>query len=111
MAVLDDVKILLDIQEEETDLDNKLNLIITNAGKQVLSYLPTGTESVPAALEYIVCEMAVTRFNRLGNEGMSSYSQEGESITYGDDISPYLSAIQAWNNMQKENTKGRMRFL
>lgn len=111
MAVLDDVKILLDIPEEETGLNNKLNLIIENAEKQVLSYLPSGTESVPTVLEYIVCEMAVSRFNRIGNEGMSSYSQEGESITYGDDISPYLHAIQAWNNMQKDNTKGRMRFL
>lgn len=109
MAVLDDVKVLLDI--EGTDLDNKLNLIIRNAERQVLSYLPSGTGEVPEALEYIVCEMAVTRFNRLGNEGMSSYSQEGESITYGDDISPYLPAIEAWNRMQKENTKGRMRFL
>ena len=109
MAVLDDVKVLLDI--EEADLDNKLGLIIRNAERQVLSYLPSGTGIVPAALEYIVCEMAVTRFTRLGNEGMSSYSQEGESITYGDDISPYLPAIEAWNRMQKENTKGRMRFL
>lgn len=111
MAVLDDVKILLDIPEEETGLNNKLNLIIENAEKQVLSYLPSGTESVPTVLEYIVCEMAVSRFNRIGNEGMSSYSQEGESITYGDDISLYLPAIQSWNNMQKDNTKGRMRFL
>ena len=109
MAVLDDVKTLLDIQEN--DLVSKLNLIVKNAEKQVLSYLPSGTESVPAVLEYIVCEMAVARFNRIGNEGMSSYSQEGESITYGDDISPYLPAIQAWNNMQTGNTKGRMRFL
>ena len=111
MAVLDDVKILLDIPEEETGLNNKLNLIIENAEKQVLSYLPSGTESVPTVLEYIVCEMAVSRFNRIGNEGMSSYSQEGESITYGDDISPYLPAIKSWNDMQKDNTKGRMRFL
>ena len=111
MAVLDDLKVLLDIPVDETELDGKLNLIIRNAERQVLSYLPSGTEPVPEALEYIVCEMAVTRFNRLGNEGMSSYSQEGESITYGDDISPYLPAIEAWNRMQKENTKGRRRFL
>ena len=48
MAVLDDVKVLLDI--EGTDLDNKLNLIIRNAERQVLSYLPSGTGEVPEGL-------------------------------------------------------------
>lgn len=111
MAVLDDVKVLLDIPETEKDLDKKLELIIKNAGRQVLSYLSAGITEVPSSLEYIVTEMAVARFNRIGNEGMSAYSQEGESITYGDDISPYLPAIQAWNEQKKESSKGRMRFL
>ncbi|MEG0722388.1 MAG: phage head-tail connector protein, partial [Lachnospiraceae bacterium] len=107
MAVLDDVKILLDVPKEEVELNAKLSLIIANAEKQVLSYLSSGT--VPAVLEYIVCELAVTRFNRLGNEGMSSYSQEGESITYGDDMSSYIPAIQAFNEKQKDNARGVVR--
>ncbi len=111
MAVLDDVKLLLDISDEDTDMDKKLELIIKNAEWQVLSYLPSRLKEVPDMLSYIVCELSVTRFNRLGNEGMSSYSQEGESITYGDDISPYLSAIQAWNKKQQDNTRGVVQFL
>lgn len=111
MAILDDVKILLDIPEGEADLDSKLNLIIKNAERQVIPYLSPGIAVVPEVLSYIVCEMAVSRFNRLGNEGMSSFSQEGESIAYGDDISPYLPAIRAWNESQRDSTKGRVRFL
>ncbi len=109
MAVLDDVKLLLDISEE--DIDRKLVLIIKNAEQQVLSYLPSGLKEVPEALSYIVCELSVSRYNRIGNEGMSSYSQEGESITYGDDLSPYLSAIEIWNKKQQDNTRGVVRFL
>ena len=111
MAVLDDVKLLLDISEEDIDMDRKLVLIIKNAEQQVLSYLPSGFKEVPEALSYIVCELSVSRYNRIGNEGMSSYSQEGESITYGDDLSPYLSAIEVWNKKQQDNTRGVVRFL
>jgi len=112
MALLDDVKLLLDIAEDETDPDEKLTLIIDNASSQLLSYLTAGTEEVPEVLEYIVIELSVARFNRIGNEAMSSYSQEGESITYNsDDISPYLSAIEAWNSKQDGNTKGVVRFI
>jgi hypothetical protein len=109
MAALDDVKVLLDITE--TDQDKKLSLIIDNAEKQILAYLPAGIEEVPEALQYIVTELAIVRFNRIGNEGMSSYSQEGESITYGDDIAPYLSAIQAWCEEQENNHRGVVRFI
>ncbi|QOV19037.1 phage head-tail connector protein [Blautia liquoris] len=109
MAALDDVKLLLGITD--TDMDSKLNLIIANAGRQVLAYLPADVTTVPDPLQYIVTELAIVRFNRIGNEGMASYSQEGESITYGDDIAPYLSAIQAWLTMQESNKRGVVRFL
>jgi len=110
MAVLEDVKVLLDIAD--SDLDAKLNLIIANAEKRVLAYLPSTVTVVPDALSYIVTELSVARFNRIGNEGMDSYSQEGESISYGEsDISPYLSAIQAYLNGLEDNTKGVVTFL
>jgi len=109
MAALEDVKLLLGITN--ADLDGKLNLIITNAENQVLAYLPEGVAEVPDPLQYIVTELAIVRFNRIGNEGMASYSQEGESITYGDDIAPYLSAIQAWLSTQAQNNRGVVRFL
>lgn len=112
MSVLNDVKTLLDIPEEEKSLDNKLNIIILNAERKVLSHLLSDKESVPIALEYIVCEMAISRFNRIGNEGMSSYSQEGESMSFNEnDIAPYLDDIQEWNKKQQNNTKGVVRFL
>ncbi|WP_230397982.1 phage head-tail connector protein [Novisyntrophococcus fermenticellae] len=109
MTTLDDVKLLLGITD--SDMDGKLNLIIRNAEKQILAYLPDGIGFVPDPLQYIVTELAIVRFNRIGNEGMASYSQEGESITYGDDIAPYLSAIQAWISTQESNNRGVVRFL
>jgi serine/threonine protein kinase HipA of HipAB toxin-antitoxin module len=110
MAQLDDVKTLLNITD--TDLDTKLNLIIKNSEKKVLSYLPSDAQEVPAVLQYIVTELSVQRFNRLGNEGMSNYSEEGESITYSDDeMKPYLSSIEAYLKTLSNATRGVVRFL
>jgi hypothetical protein len=110
MAVLDEVKLMLDITD--VDMDEKLGLIIANSQKKLLTYLPSGTIEVPDALSYIVTELSVTRFNRIGNEGMTAYSQEGESITFdSDDMAPYLSAINAYNAAQTDATSGVVRFL
>jgi len=112
MAVLNDVKVLLDIPEDEVDLDKKLNILIDNAELRVLSRLASDEEEVPVVLQYIVTELVIARFNRFGNEGMSSYSQEGESMAFSsDDIAPYLDDIEEWNKKQQNNRRGVVRFL
>jgi len=51
------------------------------------------------------------RFNRIGNEGMTNYSQDGESIAYGADMSNYEADIKAWLSKQAGNDRGVVRFL
>jgi hypothetical protein len=75
-----------------------------------LAYLPNVTE-VPYELSYIVLELSVVRFNRIGNEGMTSYSQDGESIAYGADMSNYEADIKSWLSKQAGNDRGVVRFL
>lgn len=110
--MLNDVKLLLGIDSNNTDLDDKLNLIISNACKAVLALMPSSEREVPSELEYIVVELSVARFNRLNNEGMSSYSQDGESITYSDDdMAPYRAAILSYVDSMTGSTYGKVRFL
>ena len=110
MDLLSNLKLLLDLTDSDTELDGKLDLIIEQSKKKVLAYLPNVT-SVPDELSYIVLELSVVRFNRIGNEGMTNYSQEGKSIAYGDDMSNYESDIQAWLLKQDGNDRGVVRFL
>ena len=110
MDLLTNLKLLLDLTDLDTELDTKLNLIIEQSKKKVLAYLPNVT-SVPDDLSYIVLELSVVRFNRIGNEGMTNYSQDGESIAYGADMSNYESDIQAWLLKQADNERGVVRFL
>lgn len=78
---LKEVKTMLGLKQN--DQDDLLNLVIKNtiASLRVkLALKPS--ENIPDELGYIVTEVSIRRFNRLNNEGMSNYSQEGESITY-----------------------------
>ena len=43
----------------------------------MISLLPSDMETIPDRLEYIVEEVAVKRFNRVGAEGMSQESVDG----------------------------------
>ena len=110
MDLLANLKLLLDLTDSDTELDVKLNLIIEQSKKKVLAYLPNVT-LVPDELSYIVLELSVMRFNRIGNEGMTNYSKEGQSIAYGVDMSNYKSDIKAWLLKQADNDRGVVRFL
>ena len=77
-----------------------------------LNNLLGGVETTPPQLEYVVIEVSIIRFNRIGSEGVSSHSVEGESQTFtDDDFKAYSKDIQAFLERQKEGTKGRLRFI
>lgn len=92
--MLEDIKTLLGITD--TALDSKLNLIITLTTAR-LKILLGGVDSIPENLKYIVTEVSIIRFNRIGSEGLSSHSIEGESLAFvDDDFAGYSSEIQAY---------------
>lgn len=106
--MLNDIKALLGIEGEGQD--SKLRLIIAAATAR-LKVLLGGIEP-PESLDYIIREVAIVRFNRIGSEGMTNHSVEGESITFGtNDFAEYENDIQAYLESQKESAKGRLRFL
>jgi hypothetical protein len=107
MAILNDVKVLLGNPD---GLDDKLNAIIDITEKRL--EIKLGKTEVPTRLEYIVTEVAVIRYNRIGSEGVSSHSVEGESLSFNDDdFSAYQDDIEAYLNSQDDETLGRIRFL
>lgn len=108
--MLKDLKILLGISETDDSLDPKLNLILSDARKRLKALL--GGQDPPEELDYIITGVAVIRFNKIGSEGLSSHTVEGESLSFSeDDFAGYKDDIQAWLNNQKEVKKGRVRFL
>ncbi len=108
--MLKNLKIMLGIAADDTDLDAKLDLIITNTTAR-LKLLLGGIEP-PAEMDHIILEVAIIRFNRIGSEGFSSHSVEGESANYAlNDFEGYMGEIQAFLDAQENHTRGKVRFL
>ena len=106
--MLNDLKIMLGI--EDTGIDDKLRLIIANVTAR-LKLLLGGIEP-PEDMNHIILEVSIIRFNRIGSEGMSSHSVEGESTSYSDaDFNAFSDEIQAFLDAQKTSTRGKVRFL
>lgn len=106
--MLSDVKLLLGI--EDTSRDSLLELLISTA-KARLKTLLGGLEP-PDSLSYIVSDVAIIRFNKIGSEGVDSHTVEGESMTFADDdFSQFKDEIQAFLDTQKESARGKVRFL
>lgn len=84
--------------------------VIEQMTRERLSVL-LGAE-VPNELEYIVTEVTLARFNRIGSEGTTSHSVEGESISWSadSDFDAYKDDIEAYQK-SVESKYGRVRFI
>lgn len=106
--MLETIKLLLGI--ETNDRDALIEEIISSATARLAVLL--GGLQPPESLNYIVTDVSIRRFNRIGSEGMTSHTVEGESISFSeDDFAGFESDIQAYLDSQKESARGRVRFL
>lgn len=108
--MLDELKMLLGIASNETDVDEKLELILSMVTSRLKLLL--GGIDPPESMSHIIVEVAVIRYNRIGSEGFASHSVEGESLSFADgDFDAFKNEIQAFLEGQKDGKKGRLRFL
>lgn len=110
--MLEDLKLLLgfDPDEEDEKLDKKLELILELVRKRLSSLIG---QDVPETMNYIVTEVAVIRFNKIGSEGYASHSVEGESISFdGNEFGPYMDDINAYLDSRNSNERrGGFKFV
>lgn len=109
MAIKDDVKKLL-----SGSTDDKLEVIERRTRERLASLL--GVSVTPESLEYIVFDVTNKRFNRIGQEGMTSYAQEGLSMAFPDsDFSEYQNEIDEFKRKDQEELykpkRGRFKFI
>lgn len=108
--MLDKLKLLLGINANDATRDELLNLMLDMAQNRLL--LIIGEEILPASLGHIVVDVALARYNRIGSEGLTSHTVEGETQTFtDDDFASYDDDIQAYMVSKGGDTPGRVRFI
>ena len=95
----------------------QLNVIYQQTEKRLLGKLKrslTDIIDVPAEIDYVVDEVTIARFNRIGSEGMSSESVEGRSANYNENyFADFEADIQGYidSNRESGSARGKVRFL
>lgn len=103
MNQLDKLKIALQITDNEHD--DLLQLYLDDATDFLK--LRLSVHDLPDEMQAIVRGAAVKKFNRFKNEGMASYSQDGESITFSsNDFDEWSNEIEQWKNDHKNVNQG-----
>lgn len=108
--MLEKIKSLIGLAADDTGNDDKLNLLISLAVSRLKSKIKN--IDPPEELDYIIIEVVVKRFNRIGSEGLKAHSVEGESLTFSDDdFNEFEADIQAFNDSRKEKERGKVYFI
>ena len=81
--LLNRIKTLLNCEGNEELILEIVN--ITEA--KILNYI--NANEMPVELEFVLIELAIQRFNRIGSEGISSESVDGRTTSYDDDFNNY----------------------
>ncbi len=103
------IKTLLGINDSLQD--EVLQIIIDNVSSHLRALLG---KDVPEKLNFIVEEISIRRFNRLGTEGMRSESVEGHNITFydlKDEFVPYESIIAEHKDPPEKPGRGKVMFI
>lgn len=112
--MLEKILILLGLDSPTQAMTDRIETIIGMTEQRLAFLLGIPVNGIPTELSYIVVEVSIARFNRIGSEGVSSHTVQGESLSWtDDDFKPYMDDIQEWLNAQDDvnTTRGRVRFI
>ena len=96
--LLNRIKTLLNTEGNE----NLIYEIVNITESKILNYI--NASEMPKELEFVLIELSIQRFNRIGSEGIASESIDGKSVSYDDDFvgyKHYLDDYISRNNIQK----------
>ena len=100
------VKVLLGTTNT-TDDEELLYEIVEITKSKILNYI--NQTKMPKELEFVLVELAIQRFNRIGSEGIASESIDGKSVSYEDYFEKYKPYLDDY--IQRSGTSKGFRLL
>ena len=101
--LLNRIKVLLGVSEN----DALVSEIIELTKEKILNYI--NKTELPKELEFVLIELSIQRYNRIGSEGIASESVDGKSVSYEDDFETYKHYLDEY--MTRNNTSRGFRLL
>ena len=101
--LLNRMKVLLGI----TDNDELLLEILDITKSKILNYI--NEAEFPFELEFVLIELAIQRYNKIGSEGVASESIDGRTTSYEDDFESYKRYLDDY--MSRNNTSKGFRLI
>ena len=101
--LLNRIKVLLGVSEN----DDLVSEIIELTKEKILNYI--NKTELPKELEFVLIELSIQRYNRIGSEGIASESVDGKSVSYEDDFEAYKHYLDEY--MTRNNTSRGFRLL
>ena len=96
--LLNRIKTLLQIN----DNDELIYEITEITKEKILNYI--NEKELPKELEFVLVELAIQRYTRIGSEGISSESVDGKNVSYEDNFGNYKTYLDDYifkNNKNK----------
>ena len=109
--MLEDLKRMLGLSgQKDEELEQKLEWILDatiSRLKVLLGGVDPGND-----LDYIVTEVSIIRYNRIGSEGFQSHTVEGESVGFlNSDFDSYMDDIETYKRTKNiDIAKGGIRW-
>lgn len=110
-TLLGSIKILVGVTDDKQD--GLINELISNAQEQILAYVNQDNNkpvTMPTYIDFIIKDVVVQMYNRLGDEGKVSSSEGSVSSTWSDiDLTRYAAFLDKYRNQSYGQV--RMRFI
>lgn len=113
MALLDSIKLRIGI--EDTKQDDLISDIISDTQARVLAYINQDgvvQSDLPSGLDFIIKDIAIRIYNKIGDEGKESSSEGNVSNSWDTpaDLSEYSDVLDVYRKSYKRRNSG-MRFV